>query len=321
MGFIKIKKKKKAIIISIKGYKLTNKERLILSKEKPWGLILFKRNIKTIIQTKYLIQEIKKLTKDKNFPILIDEEGSTVSRLVNIINHNISASYFGNLYSINNKLCVKIYKKYLNSLCKNLRNIGININTIPVLDILRKNTNKVIGVRSFSNKKEIVKKLGQITVKECHINKIVAVIKHIPGHGCATLDSHLKMPKVRLNANHLNKNDFFPFKKNTAKMAMTAHILYQKIDSNNVATFSKKIIKEIIRKKIGYKGILMSDDISMKALKYDLITNAKKSLKAGCNLVLYCAGNINDNFKLIKSLPYIDKFTAKKTSEIYKILR
>ena len=85
--------------------------------------------------------------------------------------------------------------------------------------------------------------------------------------------------------------------------------------------FQKKIISEIIRKKLGYKGILMSDDISMKALKYDLITNAKKSLAAGCNLVLYCAGDINDNFKLIKSVPYIDKFTSKKTSEIYKILR
>ena len=102
---------------------------------------------------------------------------------------------------------------------------------------------------------------------------------------------------------------------------MTAHILYTKIDPKNISTFSKKIIKEIIRNKIGYKGILMSDDISMKALKYDLVTNAKKSLSAGCNLVLYCAGNIKDNFKLIKSVPYIDKFTIKKTSEIYKILR
>ena len=101
---------------------------------------------------------------------------------------------------------------------------------------------------------------------------------------------------------------------------MTAHILYSKIDSKNVSTFSNKVIK-IIRNKIGFKGILMSDDISMKALKYDLITNAKKSLEAGCNLVLYCAGNIRDNFKLIKNVPYIDKFTSKKTSEIYRILR
>ena len=102
---------------------------------------------------------------------------------------------------------------------------------------------------------------------------------------------------------------------------MTAHIQFSKIDSKNVSTFSSKLIKHIIRKKIGFKGILISDDISMKALKYDLITNAKKSLSAGCNLVLYCAGNIRDNFKLIKSVPYIDKFTAKKTSEIYKVLR
>ena len=101
---------------------------------------------------------------------------------------------------------------------------------------------------------------------------------------------------------------------------MTAHILYSKIDSKNVSTFSNKVIK-IIRNKIGFKGILISDDISMKALNYDLITNAKKSLEAGCNLVLYCGGNIRDNFKLIKNVPYIDKFTSKKTSEIYRILR
>ena len=110
----------------------------------------------------------------------------------------------------------------------------------------------------------------------------------------------------------LNKIDFYPFKFSKAKLAMTAHILYSKIDSKNVSTFSKKIIKKIIRKKIGFKGILMSDDISMKALSSDLITNAKKSLDAGCNLVLYCSGNIRDNLKLIKMFHYIDKFTIKK---------
>ena len=119
----------------------------------------------------------------------------------------------------------------------------------------------------------------------------------------------------------LENIDFYPFKLSKAKLAMTAHILYTKIDKKNVATFSKIIIQDIIRKKIGFKGILMSDDISMKALKYDLVTNAKKSLEAGCNLVLYCAGNTRDNIKLIKSLPYIDKFTSKKTSEFYGFLR
>ena len=129
------------------------------------------------------------------------------------------------------------------------------------------------------------------------------------------------MPKIKLSKKILNNIDFYPFKHSNAKFAMTAHIVYEKIDKKNVATFSKKIIKDIIRKKIGFKGILISDDISMKALKYDLLTNAKKSLEAGCNLVLYCAGNTDENFKLIKSLPYIDKFTQKKTSEFFRFLR
>jgi beta-N-acetylhexosaminidase len=312
--------KKKAIIISIKGSILTSKEKLLLSKEKPWGLILFKRNIKSKIQAQKLIKSIRKYVKDKKFPILIDEEGSSVSRLRGLINHNFNANFFGNLYKINKKIAVNLYKNYLRSLSNELYKLGININTIPVLDVLRHNTNAVIGNRSFSENKFIVKELGKITVKECHSKRIVTVIKHIPGHGCSNKDSHLATPKVNLSEKNLSNIDFYPFKSSSAKLAMTAHILYTKIDSKNVLTFSRKLIKKIIRKKIGYKGILMSDDISMKALNYDLITNAKKSLYAGCNLVLYCAGNIKDNFKLIKSVPYIDKFTIKKTSEIYKIL-
>jgi len=136
--------KKKAIIISIKGYKLSDKERLLLSKEKPWGIILFKRNIISFYQLQKLIIDIKKITKDKKFPVLIDEEGSSVSRLRNILNHNIDANYFGNLYKIDKKVALKLYTIYLESLCKNLKKIGININTIPVLDVLKKNTNKII---------------------------------------------------------------------------------------------------------------------------------------------------------------------------------
>ena len=195
--------KKKAIIVSIKGLRLTAKEKILLSDEYPWGLILFKRNIKSLSQIQSLINDIKKLTKNKNFPILIDEEGSTVSRLTNIINHNISANYFGNLYLINKKLCIQLYKKYLDSLCKCLKRIGLNINTIPVLDVLRVKTSSVIGTRSFSNNPNIVKILGQITVNHCHKNKIISVIKHIPGHGCANLDSHIKLPKIKDSLNKL----------------------------------------------------------------------------------------------------------------------
>ena len=135
--------KKKAIIVSIKGVKLTNKEKLLLSNEMPWGIILFKRNIKSLNQAKTLIKNIKKITKNKKFPILIDEEGIAVSRLRNIFNHSIDAKYFGNLYKLNKKVAINLYKDYIVSLCLNLKKIGINVNTIPVLDVIRKNTNKI----------------------------------------------------------------------------------------------------------------------------------------------------------------------------------
>jgi len=312
--------KKKALIISLNGTKLSKMEKILLSKEKPWGVILFKRNLKSRKQIKNLTMNIRYLTNDNKFPIIIDEEGEKVSRLKNIINHGISASFFGNLFKKDRDFCSKTYQEYIFSISKILNELGININTIPVLDVVRKNTSKVIGNRSFSNDIKTVKQLGKLTLRYLHKKKIVGIIKHIPGHGAATVDSHKKLPRVKLNLNKLNKIDFYPFKLSNAKLAMTAHILYTKIDNRNAATHSKKIIKEIIRKKIGFKGILISDDISMKALKYDLITNATKSIEAGCNLVLYCAGKTSDNFKLIKSVPYIDKFTSKKTSEFYKFL-
>ncbi len=313
--------KRKAIIVSIKGTKLSRLEKILFTKEKPWGVILFKRNLKTTHQIKKLTSQIRNITKDKRFPVMIDEEGENVSRLSDIIQHNFSANFFGNIMKIDRNLGSRFTKHYVNSLCKILKYLGININTIPVLDVLRTKTNKIIGNRSFSKDKKIVKRLGELTIKYLHSNKILGVIKHIPGHGFAHSDSHKRLPKVSLSLNKLNQIDFFPFKSSKAKLAMTAHILYSQIDKKNPATLSKKIVNNIIRKKLKFNGILISDDISMKALKYDLLTNARKSLEAGCNLVLYCSGNTNDNFKLIRSLPYIDKFTSKKTSEFYKFLR
>ncbi len=313
--------KLKPIIVSIKGTKLTKREKILLKNENPWGIILFKRNLKSFVQIKKLTNQIKLITKNKRFPIIIDEEGGSVSRLSSLINNNLTSSFFGDLYKKNKLFSLKIFKLYLLSLSYILKDLGFNINTIPVLDILKTYTNKIIRTRSFSKDKKIVKEMGNYTIKYLHSNKLAGIIKHIPGHGSARSDSHKKMPIVTLSLKDLNNTDFYPFKLSKAKFAMTAHILYKKIDKKNVSTFSKIIIKKIIRKKIGFSGILISDDISMKALKYNLLTNAKKSLEAGCNLVLYCSGNINDNFKLIKSLPYIDKFTSKKTSEFFKFLR
>ena len=313
--------KRKAIIVSIKGTKLSRLEKILFTKEKPWGVILFKRNLKTTHQIKKLTSQIRNITKDKRFPVMIDEEGENVSRLSDIIQHNFSSNFFGNIMKIDRNLGSRLTEHYINSLSKILKYLGININTIPVLDVLRTKTNKIIGNRSFSKDKKIIKRLGELTIKYLHSNKILGVIKHIPGHGFAHSDSHKRLPKVSLSLNKLNQIDFFPFKSSKAKLAMTAHILYSKIDKKNPATLSKKIVNNIIRKKLKFNGILISDDISMKALKYDLLTNARKSLEAGCNLVLYCSGNTKDNFKLIRSLPYIDKFTSKKTSEFYKFLR
>ena len=312
--------KKKAIIISIKGHKLSIKEKNLFINKRPWGLILFKRNIKSLAQVKKLTKEIRDLTQDSKFPIMIDEEGKKVSRLSKIINHVVSQKMFGDLYKLQPKVSKKLYKDYINILCKIFRDIGININTVPVLDVIRKNTNSIIGERSFSHDPNIVKKLGQICTNQYRLNKIATVIKHIPGHGCTTSDSHKKQPKVKLSYKKLQKIDFKPFNLNLSQFAMTAHILYQKIDNHNVATFSKKIIYKIIRKKMKFKGILISDDISMKALRYDIVTNARKSLSAGCNIVLYCSGKYKEASKLLEEIPYIDQFTAKKTSEFYKFL-
>ena len=313
---------RRSFIIGIKSTKLSVKEKKFLKKYKPWGVILFTRNIKNIEQASNLTFSIRKIFQDKKYPILIDQEGGRVNRLKNIISFdNLTSEFFGKEYIKNRKKFKFFYKLFVDKISYLLKLIGANINTVPVLDLRIKGASNIIGNRSFSKNPKIVSKIGDYCIKNFHQNRIGTVIKHIPGHGCSTSDSHLTTPKVKEKYKILNKVDFFPFKSNCSLFAMTAHIVYLDIDKKNVATFSKKIIKEIIRRKFNFKGILISDDISMQALRYDIITNAKKSISAGCNLVLYCAGNIKDNLKLIKSVPFIDKFTSKKTSEIYKILR
>ena len=222
--------KRKALIISIKGTELSQVEKKLFSRHRPWGVILFRRNLRSIYQIKKLTSEIKKLSGSRKFPILIDEEGRSVSRLVNVINHDLSANNFGKLYKKNKVFCLKIYKHYIYSLSKILNFLNINVNTIPVLDVLRLETNKVIGCRSFSKDKKIVKELGKYTLSYLHRNKISGIIKHLPGHGPATSDSHKKTPRVSMSLKKLENIDFYPFKLSKAKLAMTAHILYTKID-------------------------------------------------------------------------------------------
>jgi len=312
---------RKAVIISISGVYLTREEIEIFKKKKPWGVILFKRNILSEKQLKILTSSIKKTMKDKKYPILIDEEGGRVTRLSNFLNNSIySQKYFNDIYKIDKKVGLRVYKHYIDSISLHLRNLGININTTPVLDLYQKKANGIIGNRSFSANSTSVNEMGQACVKFYKNNKIATVIKHIPGHGKANADSHFKLPVIKDDLNVLKKNDFKCFKNIKSHFAMTAHILYSKIDSKYNVTHSKILIEKIIRKEIGFKGILISDDISMKALKYDLVKNAKLAIKAGCNLILYCAGKTNEVRKILDETPYIDTFTEKKTTEFYKFL-
>ena len=312
---------RKAIIFGIKGTQLTTEERYLLKKEKPWGIILFSRNIKDLSQLKLLITDIKNIFKDKNYPLLIDQEGGKVSRLNKIINSSFfSQDYFGKLYKKDKKVLRYLYKIYIDKICHIMKKIGININTVPVLDVRRKHSHNIIGTRSFSTEPRIVSKMGNLCISLYKKNKIATVIKHIPGHGLSKYDSHYNLPIIKTKKKELIRKDFKPFELCQSLFAMTAHVVYQVYDPIYTATHSKIIINEVIRKHIGFKGLLMSDDISMQALKYGLKLNTTKALDAGCNLILHCNGNIKEMAKLIKIVPRIDKFTQKKTSQFYKFL-
>ena len=312
--------KRKAFITGIKSLKLTTSEVKFLKKQKPWGIILFSRNIKSINQTKLLTHSIRKLFKDPHYPILIDQEGGRVNRLKNIITFdNLTGEYFGKLYVQDKRKFNIIYRLFIDKSSYLLKQIGVNINTLPVLDLRIKGSSNIIGDRSFSENKKIVSKVGDICIDLFNQNSIGTVIKHIPGHGLAKVDSHNFTPVVDKSINYLIKNDFFPFKNKDSLFAMTAHIIYKKIDPLNTATHSKKIIN-IIRKKIGFKNVLISDDLSMKSLKYDLITNTIKSFKAGCNLALHCNGNLNEMKVVAENSPLVNNFIIKKTSLFYKNL-
>ena len=312
---------RRSFIIGLKSLKLSAKERIFLKEFKPWGVILFARNIKNIKQASNLTSSIRKIFNDRKYPILIDQEGGRVNRLKNLISFdNLTSEFFGNKY-INNLKEFKIYYKlFIDKTSYLLRSIGANINTVPVLDLRIKGASNVIGDRSFSVDPKIVSRIGDHCIKYFHDNGIGTVIKHIPGHGLAKVDSHNFTPIINKKINYLIKKDFIPFKNKKTFFAMTAHIILNKIDSKNTVTHSKKLIK-LIRNKIKFKDLLISDDLSMKSLKGTLKKNTIKTFKAGCNLALHCNGNFKEMKIVGENSPLIDKFIIKKTSQFYKILR
>ena len=274
----------------------------------------------SIKQTKKLTDSIRKIFNDKNYPILIDQEGGRVNRLSTIISFdNLTSEYFGNLFEKDKMKLNIIYKLFIDKTSYLLKSIGVNINTVPVLDLRVKGSSNIIGNRSFSKNKITVSKMGDLCIKLFHENSIGTIIKHIPGHGLAKVDSHIFTPIIKKSLKHLNDNDFFTFKNKKSFFAMTAHVVYEKLDNINTVTHSKKVIS-YIRNKIGFKNILISDDLSMKSLKGDLRTNTIKSFNAGCNIALHCNGNFNEMKIVAENSPLISTFIIKKTSQFYKIL-
>ena len=246
--------------------------------------------------------------------------GGRVNRMNKIISFdNLTSEFFGNLYIKNYKKFKFFYKLFIDKNSYLLKSIGVNINTTPVLDLREKGSSNIIGDRSFSNNPKVVSKIGDYCIELFHENRIGTVIKHIPGHGLAKVDSHRLTPKINKNLNYLLRRDFSVFKNKKTFFAMTGHIIFDKIDSKNTVTHSKKLIK-IIREKIGFKNILISDDLSMKSLKGTLQENTIKTFNSGCNLALHCNGNFKEMIIVGKNSPKLSKFLIKKTSQFYKIL-
>ena len=312
---------RRAFIVGLKSTEISSQEQLFLRKYKPWGIILFTRNIKNLNQTKKLTSKIRNIFNDKKYPIMIDQEGGRVSRLENIISFkNLTSDFFGKKYVKNKKDFNIYFKIFIDKTSYLLKELGININSVPVLDLKISGSSKIIGDRSFSRDPNIVSKIGDICIQTYKENSIGTIIKHIPGHGLAKVDSHFSTPYINKSLQYLLKNDFKAFKNKNSFFAMTGHLIFNQIDKDNTVTHSRKMIN-IIRKKVGFKNLLISDDLSMKSLKKGLKINTIDAFKAGCNLALHCNGKLKEMEIVGKNSPLVSKFIIEKTSQFYNILR
>ena len=306
------KKLFKPVIYGLKGTSLNDDEKYFFSKNSCIGFILFSRNIVDKIQLKQLTDSLRELMEGEVL-ILIDQEGGRVARLAPPVwNSYPAGKFFADLYQQNPQNAKqKLFENYT-QIARDLVEVGINIDCAPVLDVLNPKTHKVIGDRAFGDNP---KQVADLAIEVCNgllSCGVYPVIKHIPGHGRGACDSHLELPIVDATLNELREIDFAPFKAlNSQKFAMTAHILYNAIDKNNCATISKYAI-DLIRHEIGFENILMSDDISMKALTQSFAVKTKAILEAGCDLVLHCNGDMNEMIEINSALPnFNEKFLEK----------
>ncbi|HLY04653.1 MAG TPA: beta-N-acetylhexosaminidase [Rhizomicrobium sp.] len=276
------------------GPELTPDECRFFRDSKPWGFIVFGRNIVDRDQLRALVHSLRECVEDKNAPVLIDQEGGRVARLrPPNWPERPSAGRFGALHATSPELAREA--AYLNArlMANDLAELGITVDCAPVLDLPVEGADAVIGDRAFGTDPAVVIDLGRVVMEGMLDGGVLPVMKHVPGHGRATADSHKTLPRITTSLDDLSASDFVTFRSlNHCPLAMTAHVVFDAIDPQRPATTSPKVIRDVIRGEIGFEGALISDDISMGALKGPIAVRTKAALFAGCDLVLHCNGGM-----------------------------
>ena len=295
----------RAFIAGCAGHSLSRDEQTFFEEAKPWGFILFRRNIDSPDQVRRLIDSLRRSVDRLDAPVLIDQEGGRVQRLGPP--HwpaYPKARFFGDLHRRKPMRARELCRMSAMLMAHDLRALGINVDCVPVLDLPIAGSHDVIGDRAYGDTIEVVATLGRASSEGLLAGGIMPVIKHIPGHGRAMVDSHLALPTVETGREELAASDFQPFMHlSDMPAAMSAHVVYSAIDKRNPATTSKRMIKKIIRRDIGFDGLLMSDDLSMKALGGSFNSRTESCFKAGIDVVLHCNGDLKEMQEVADATP------------------
>jgi len=302
-----------ALITGLKGTVITPDERKFFRAANPFGFILFKRNCAGRAQIKKLTDDLRTLTGRADTPILIDQEGGRVARLRPPEFAPLPPmQVFGDLYQKNPARAKKALTANVQIIAAELYALGINVDCIPVLDVPARGANNIIGDRAFSRAPAIVAALGAVAVDAALAAGLIPIVKHIPGHGRAACDSHLSLPTVTTPLATLEKTDFAPFHAlRDAPWAMLAHVRYTALDQKLPASLSLETIA-YIRAQIGFSGVLIGDDLSMKALRGSYQSRAEKTLAAGADLALHCNGDLRQIEKVAEGCCEISTDSARR---------
>jgi beta-N-acetylhexosaminidase len=300
---------RRAFICGLAGHTLDSAEAEFLSRWRPAGIILFRRNIDTPSQVRELVASARTASGCKGDTLmLIDQEGGRVQRLAEPHwRHFPPARVFGNLYRRDPTKAVQAARLCARAIAEDLHHLGINTSCAPVLDMPVTGAHSIIGDRAYGEEEGPVVALGQAVAEGLLAGGVLPVMKHIPGHGRAMADSHMALPVVRASREELRKTDFRPFRAlRHLPIAMTAHVVFSAYDSTAPVTISRSATEEIIRGEIGFDGLLMSDDLSMKALTGSFEERTEGALKAGCDIALHCNGEMSEMIAVARSAPVLE---------------